>query len=90
MSVNRLVEVASASGFNYSLKEAIIGLIQNVFFTSKIDKNSKSIVLELITTVLMQEVKEYYKVKSNLVVSQEIYFINRSTSARVEILEDRL
>jgi hypothetical protein len=90
LAMNSLIEIATAARFNYYLKENAINCLNNIFITAKIDQNSKSFILDLVSTVLVPDVKEYFRNKTNNLNAKEVYFINRVCKANHILLEKDL
>jgi hypothetical protein len=90
LAMNSLIEIATAARFNYYLKENAINCLNNIFITAKIDQNSKSFILDLVSTVLVPDVKEYFRNKTNNLNAKEVYFINRVSKANHILLEGDL
>jgi hypothetical protein len=88
LSMNILVELAINCKFNYYLKTTLVDILSNIYITTKIDQNSKSYVLDLISTVFTSDLKEYFKTQSNSLTSKDIFFINMTPKADCLVLQN--
>jgi hypothetical protein len=87
LSMNTLIEIASSCKFNYYLKTTLIEVLSNIYITTKVDQNSKSFVLELISSIFSSDLKEYFKSQSNSLTSKDVFFINSTPRANCMLLE---
>jgi hypothetical protein len=87
LSMNTLIEIASSCKFNYYLKTTLIEVLSNIYITTKVDQNSKSFVLELISSIFSSDLKEYFKSQSNSLTSKDVFFINSTPYADCMLLQ---
>jgi hypothetical protein len=87
LSMNTLIELAASAKFNYYLKTTLVDVLANIYITTKIDQNSKSFVLDLISSIFTADLKEYFKSQSSSLTSKDIFFINKTPNADCLVLE---
>jgi hypothetical protein len=88
LSMNTLIELAASAKFNYYLKTTLVDVLANIYITTKIDQNSKSFVLDLISSIFTADLKEYFKSQSSSLTSKDIFFINKTPKVDCLVLQN--
>jgi hypothetical protein len=87
LSMNSVVDLAAGAKFNYYLKATLVDLLNSVYLTPKIDQNSKSYVLDLLSAIFSADLKDYFKAQTTSLTSKDVFFVNRAPRADCLVLE---